>query len=70
MIDFTDVLCAVLALLTILGAIITIMSPLIALLWMREREMGARPQAGAAFPVIGEANQSSKGETGPQGFEP
>jgi hypothetical protein len=70
LIDLTDVLCAVLALLTIIGAIMTILSPLIALVWMREREMGRRPENGAAFPVITRSHQRSKGETGPQGFEP
>jgi hypothetical protein len=68
--DLIDVLCAVLALLTIIGAIITILSPLIALVWMRERELGRRPETGAAFPVITKENPSSTGETGPQGFEP
>ena len=69
--DLTDVLCAVFALLTIVGAIVTILSPLIALLWMYEREMGKRSARGAAFPVITNSpRQSSKGETGPQGFEP
>ena len=68
--DGTDILCAALALLTIVGAVTVILSPLLVLLWMQKREAAPRPKVGAAFPVIFHEQPKQNGETGPQGFEP